>query len=252
MFRKIPTILFLVTLVSVAMFAAINRSGKNNIEATSGASGVVRSSPVVRFHRILCFGDSLTSGTSPPNRKIMYPYAPYLEQEIHKQGVLKKSIVRHTGFPGWTSSLLLQGIDDANGLRTTIRKMQDPSFSLVILLAGTNDLSHPREPAEIAQDIVDMHKLCHDENVPHTIAIGVPSSAYQSLYPEAKEKANQINQALEQYCASEPKATYVPFPFDFARGDEKWAVDGLHLSKIGYQVLAQSLAPIVENILVEG
>lgn len=249
MFKKIPTILFYVTLVSVGMFAVINRSGKrNNVQAMETTSGTVRSSPVDQFHRIFCYGDSLTAGTSPPNRET-YPYAPYLQAELQK-GILKESIVRHTGHPGWTAAQMLQGSDE--GLRTKIREIQDPSLSLVILLAGTNDLGRQREPAEIAQDIIAMHKMCHDEGVPHTIAIGVPSSAYQSHYPEAKEKANQVNQALEQFCDSEPKAMYMPFPFDFVQRGDKWASDGLHFSQIGYQVLAESLAPIVEKILVEG
>jgi lysophospholipase L1-like esterase len=261
MFKNIPKLLFFVTLLSVIMFAVINRLGKRNMnEASSGVvvqakdttSGTVRSSPVVEFQRIFCYGDSLTAGRLPQPNYETYPYAPYLQAEIQKSGILKKSIVNHTGLPGWTASQMLQGIDSDKGLRTKIRKIQDPSLSLVILLAGTNDLGHRREPAEIAQDILDMHKLCHDEGVPHTIAIGVPSSAYQSHYPEAKEKANQVNQAVEQFCDSEPKATYVPFPFDFKQGDEKWASDGLHFSQIGYQVLAENLAPIVEKILVEG
>ena len=83
----------------------------------------------------------------------------------------------------------------------------------------------PREPAEIAKDIIDIHKLCDDEGVPHTIATGVPSSAYPSRSPQAKEYTNKVNQELLQFCNSEPKATYVPFPDDFAQGGEKWATD---------------------------
>jgi lysophospholipase L1-like esterase len=256
MFRKIPKILFFLTLVSVGMFAAINQSKKypmnnaSSVVVVQAMETTVRSSPVAQLHRIFCFGDSLTAGTSPPTRET-YPYAPYLQAEIQK-GILKKSIVRHTGLPGWTASQMLQMIDSDKGLRTTIRKIQVPSLSLVIVLAGTNDLGHRRKPAEIATDILDMHRLCHYEGVPHTIAIGVPSSAFQSRYLEAKENADQVNEALEQFCDSEPKATFLPFPFGFAQGDEKWASDGLHFSQIGYQVLAESMAPIVEKILVEG
>jgi lysophospholipase L1-like esterase len=219
--------------------------------------------------RILAFGDSLTAGTSPPNYEL-YPYAPYLEAALNQRGKLVERtvvvVVRHVGFPGWTA---VQMVDDANGprgLQTTIRRIQDPSLSLVILLAGTNDLGMGRNPKDIFQSILQLHHLCSKDvddaiQVPHTLAIGIPPSGYQSMVPEAAAMAQQINQQLNEYATtttttsttttkSSSTFTYTPFPFDYEPGGENWSKDGLHFSQRGYQVLGESLAPIVEQILL--
>jgi lysophospholipase L1-like esterase len=254
--------------------------------STMSTSPTVSTPPTIR---ILAFGDSLTAGTSPPNYEL-FPYAPYLEAALNNQrgtttttttGLTAAAappvqtqrpvavMVRHVGFPGWTAE---QMVDDANGprgLQTTIRRIQDPSLSLVILLAGTNDLGMRRSPNDIVQSILQLHQLCYKDDddddhvrVPHTLAIGIPPSGYQSMVPEAAAMVQQINQQLNEYAMMTTTAaatttttkksstfTYTPFPFDYEPGGENWSNDGLHFSQRGYQVLGESLAPIVEQIL---
>ena len=122
-------------------------------------------------------------------------------------------------------------------------------LSVVVLLAGTNDLGYQRPVQDIADSIESLHKLCYDENVPHTVAIGIPPSAYQSSNKEASEYAKQINAKIEHYCQSEPRATYFSFPFAWSPNDKRWASDGLHFSPTGYKELGESLAPVVKGIL---
>jgi lysophospholipase L1-like esterase len=133
-----------------------------------------------------------------------------------------------------------------------IRGIQDPSLSLVILLAGTNDLGYRQSVEDIVNSITSLHQLCYQEEIPHTIAIGIPPSGYQHSYKEAAECASQVNQKLQAFCdSSNNKATFVPFPFEWAPNDENWSSDGLHFSSKGYQVLGESLAPVVERIILD-
>ena len=132
-------------------------------------------------------------------------------------------------------------------------------MSLVILLAGTNDLGWDRDINEIVKDITSLHELCHN-NGAHTIAIGIPESGYQYSVSDAKEKATLLNTELEKYCSqSQAKATasastskaaayYMPFPFVYEPNGINWSPDTLHFSKQGYKVLGESLVPFIEKI----
>jgi lysophospholipase L1-like esterase len=142
-----------------------------------------------RVHKILCFGDSLTAGTSPPNAEY-FPYAPYLEQALKDRG-LENVVVRHRGMPGWTTQQMLQDLDgERTGLRSAIigAVKQDPvnALSLVILLAGTNDMAHRSTADEIANNVRTLHQVSYENGVPRTLAIGIPPSGYQSQVPSAR------------------------------------------------------------------
>jgi len=197
--------------------------------------------------RILCFGDSLTAGTSPPHLEL-FPYATSLQATLGAN----VATVRHKGYPGWTAAELLESANGEGGLRTLIRRVQDPPLSLVILLVGTNDLAYyPSETTRIFQSIQSLHELCHgEEGVPHTLAIGIPPSQYQTMNQLDATTARQVNQRLEEYCQnSSSTTTFVKFPFDWAHDSDLWSEDGLHFSPRGYQVLGESLAPIVKTTL---
>jgi lysophospholipase L1-like esterase len=143
-------------------------------------------------------------------------------------------------------------VNDASGattgLRTAVRGGMP--LKLVIVLAGANDLACNDDPTVISDIIQALHRICHGEGVPHTLAVGIPPSGYQSLNEEAASLARTVNNQLKEYCQSESRASFVPFPFEYARDDEKWACDGLHLSAEGYRVLGLSLAPVVEQIII--
>lgn len=254
--RLVPTIFLLTVFASIYIGSMMTRALSGS--AGAGADGVVTATtrhqqrPSSSSFRILAFGDSLTAGTSPPDYQ-NYPYAPHLESALSKQSTLQgiDVAVRHAGFPGWTSENLLEEANGSGGLVTTIRRIQDPGLSMVLILAGTNDLGYPRSVNDISESIIGLHKLCYDENVPNTIAISIPSSGYQSMNQEAAEKAYQINQKIKTFCDSEPRASYFSFPFEFERNGEKWSPDGLHFSQNGYQFLGESLAPLVEQIILQ-
>jgi lysophospholipase L1-like esterase len=205
-----------------------------------------------RVHRILCYGDSLTAGLSPPGAE-HYPYAPYLEQALKDRG-LENVVVRHRGLSGWTTNQMLQELDgERTGLRSAIigAIKQDPvnALSLVILLAGTNDMAHHSSADGIVANIHTLHQVSYENGVPRTLAIGIPPSGYQSHVSSAAALAAEINGKMEQFVSGEVKASYIASPFPFEKGGENWAPDTLHFSQRGYQVMGESLAPVVEQIL---
>lgn len=197
--------------------------------------------------RILCYGDSLTAGTSPPDPTLS-PYAPHLESLLKEKG--HNVVIRHRGLPGWTSSEMVANANDGTAGISTAVKAGMP-LALVIILAGTNDLAFTNDASTITNNILALHQLCYEQGVPRTLSIGMPPSGYQSINVEAATLAQTINDNLKEYCQSESRATFMPFPFEFAANDEKWASDGLHLGPEGYRVLGTSLAPVVEDILTE-
>jgi hypothetical protein len=160
----------------------------------------------------------------------LHPYAPHLQKALTERTKLQNMDIEvmHLGLPGRTSAKLLKGADGPKGLRTTIRGNQESSpISLVILLAGTNDLCSDKSSTEISEGVISLHKLCLEEKVSNTIAIGIPPSYYQSQCPKSEEVAKSANQGIQSFCESDPRTVYFPFPFEYSRDDENWAFDGL-------------------------
>jgi lysophospholipase L1-like esterase len=89
----------------------------------------------------------------------------------------------------------------------------------------------------------------------HTLAIGVPGSAYQDMVRPAAEMAASINDGLRTYASSSAPSnsnigmSYVDFPFPYVENDERWSEDGLHPSEMGYRLLGEAIAIRVKEIL---
>lgn len=240
-----------------------------------------------RRHRILCYGDSLTAGFQSV-RVETFPYAPYLRAALAQNGNNYDDgmvDVEWIGLPGWTAGrMVLHKDDDEVGLQNRIRAYNKEHWqrqqeqqqqkqtattttttsddyyyhypvSLVILLAGTNDLGHGDDAPTITNHVRALHEICLRNNVPATVAVAIPGSAYQERVAAAATVAATVNDNLQSYCqtrASTTTSTFVKFPFAYKRGGgggENWFDDGLHLSEIGYQRLGESLAPTVADIL---
>jgi lysophospholipase L1-like esterase len=214
--------------------------------STATASTNSKTASPKRPHRILAYGDSLTAGTSGPD---LFPYAQYLQSALsqHRENV----VVRHRGLPGWTTQGMLDALDDQQrGLRAAIEAVTGPPLSLVILLAGTNDLAYGFTASEITAQLLKLHAVCLDSGVPRTLAIGIPPSGYQAVQHSVAETVTTINENLRQHALHNGlNTTYMPFPFPFEKRGENWHPDSLHFSETGYQVLGESLAPVVEQIL---
>lgn len=188
--------------------------------------------------RVFCYGDSLTAGTSGFG---LYPYSVHLEKG------LSNTLVRHLGLPGWTTENLVASLDDGGvGLRAIVKK-QAP-ISLVIILAGTNDLGY-FDAERILGNLRCMHDVCWDNGVLKTLAIGIPPSGYQTVDATARRKATLLNQMLKDLSNGESRMEFMEFPFEYVNGGSNWDGDGLHLSRKGYQSLGESLVEPVKSIL---
>ena len=233
--------------------------------------------------RIFCYGDSLTAGSFPPDDEL-HPYGPHLERTLTESLVQKcgsqtqqsqpcnievssdssgdrtdppKVAVRWIGLPGWTARGMMQYADDPEiGLRPAIRKVQNPSLSLVIILAGTNDLAMEAGSTDgkgserIANDVIGLHKIAHASGIP-TLAVSIPPSGWQATSANAHALATDTNAKIEAWCDSTERAHFVKHPIEsWSRDDARWAYDGLHFSAKGYQEIGESLAPVVYQILL--
>jgi len=183
-----------------------------------------------------------------------YPYAKFLEQGLKKArpGMESNFVVRHRGMPGWTAQLLDEALNDPqSGLLSAILSVEDPPLSIVIILAGANDLGYGMSEEEITKSVLGLHKVAWENGVPKTIAIAIPPSGYQNVNEKARQTVKAINTNLERAFSAAGEAVFVPFPFDFEKGGENWFPDTLHFSERGYQALGESLVPVVLSALDE-
>lgn len=200
--------------------------------------------------KIFCFGDSLTSGSSPPLLE-SFPYAPHLQNELRKQTDNDDLLVRWKGFPGWTSSDLLLG----GGLSMTLDQIQLKTGShvdLVIIIAGTNDLAYEKDADVIFNNIKKIHQIAHEKSIP-TLSFGIPDSSWQQQSVETALLRKDVNHKLYQWSKNNENDSlvhYKPFPIEqFDRSSGFWAPDGLHFSPLGYEHLGTSMAPAVISLL---
>lgn len=225
--------------------------------ATGGDSTLSSSNTFLRYrHRVFCYGDSLTAGTSGMGE---YPYGRHLQAALANNNNDKVQ-VEWLGLPGWTAHAMVQNQNDAIvGLQARLQAYNNNDdnkkdylhpVSLVILLAGTNDMGYGFDEEEITNHLVQLHQICATNGVPHTIAVGIPPSGYQTMVSSAADLAQATNQNLRQYGQAHPGATtYTDFFFAYEAGGVHWDADGLHFSPQGYKVLGESLAPIVQRVL---
>ena len=226
-------------------------------------------------YSVFCYGDSLTYGMSPSGGP--YPYAQYLEKELAQLDDSDQTVsperppteVQHLGIPGWTARHMLDHAHDGKaGLCHFIETT--PALALVVILAGTNDIGQMTHADKavgraLVGTLVELHETargCAEDagRVPfRTLAVGIPGSAFQERVPAAAEMAAYVDDGLAAYAEESDgrrASYYAPFPFPYreddgrvAVGDERWAADGLHLTRVGYAALAKELAPLVKTLL---
>ena len=205
-------------------------------------------------HKVFCFGDSLTTGTSPPLNDD-FPFAQCLEKKLRSNPVFGSALVRWKGLPGWTASAL----ERDGGLLGNIDQIQASvgKLDLVIILAGTTDLAYETDSEVILDAITRIHGSAHSRGV-KTIAVSIPPSGWQLQSESTRMLAETVNSKLQSWTNDSglnPQAsmvTFVPFPIkQFDRSSGLWSSDGLHFSPEGYKYIGEALATTVSNILSE-
>ena len=181
--------------------------------------------------RIVALGDSLTAGFQSPSFKNpsgkSTPYGHFLQELL-----------------GESVEILIKGI---NGQLTfdMSRRLEYDVISLrpgyVIILGGTNDLGMGIGPIEAFEQLKEMYERVKNSKI-QPISVTIPSiRRFDSLIPPRKI----LNGFIQNYCQSHQQpcvdlfmATAEP---DSLRLAEIYSNDGLHLSTLGYQKIAELL-----------
>ena len=210
--------------------------------------------------RILCFGDSLTTGLVDVKTFESYPYSIKLQEyfDLHNHTVLdvsKRSFfqVHNAGMPGARAKgQMLPHL-------TQILQHSRIKYSWVIILAGTNDLNSVRTLGEgnlsynsksIFNAIVTLHNVTHLFGA-RSLAVSIPDRECEGLgtCTKLKHTHNKINQLLRDFAAKSKekmlladlsKHVYLP-------RDRKLWRDPLHFTKQGYEKMAE----IIYNAMKE-
>lgn len=208
--------------------------------------------------RILCYGDSLTSGFPRG-----CPYAMYLQEALDAKPDGQTYQVDHIGIIGRRSGFFVEIAGQEHGLEHELKRQKSyPAADVVIIMVGTNNV--PKEfddvapdtintiiyegARSIANDVEELHKIALDSGAAHTIALAIPPSEVQNLEPHSAEMAQEANKNVKQYASGNDKIRFVPFPIEYEYHGVNWS-DKYHMTCEGYEALGQALAPIVLSIL---
>lgn len=127
---------------------------------------------------------------------------------------------------------------------------------VVVLMIGTNN-THDDSPEDIVlgiQRIIDFvqYKLPHTEILLLAVFPREPSMREGQLYTMPKEKVGEINKLLPGL-AQPGRVRYLDIGSNFLKDGsvpKETMPDGLHLSSDGYQIWADAVTPVLEEMMV--
>lgn len=234
---------------------------------------------------VFCYGDSLTAGYIPKESE-NHPYGPALQSELNNLYRTASALIAPTlhqppniivesvGYPGMPAKAMIKNVEHEN-VGACKAAEHSPKPSVVIILAGTNDLMRVTPDLESPDDPEALHNAGPVEMIlgPITtlykavlacslrvggndmmiLSVGIPGSRFQVEHPAAYDIATEVNKGLNEFASnySGPgKVVYTDFPLEYDETDtSRWALDGLHLTALGYDELGKSLAPVVKSVL---
>lgn len=195
-----------------------------------------------RERHILCYGDNLTFGFCSNGRECK-PYAAPLSEALVKVGIQCKVSVG--GLSGHTARQMVSAIDkpsvtDMQG-RAIGRGLgrildEDGPFDLVIIMAGTNDLTLLSRSEDIVRDLRSLHMAAHKRRIP-TVAIAPPSPQREAQKEVAKLLAQWV-QSAHLVLTSANCEDFAPRRIGYP---SFWEPDEVHLSPAGSTVLGQRM-----------
>ena len=119
-------------------------------------------------------------------------------------------------------------------------------FDLVCIMAGTNDLGSAVDVGKIEENILNLHNKVHERQI-NTLAIGIPESDFCKRVGIGEKKRKSVNKRLQNEALECERMHFVENPVKFNR--DNFAVDGLHFSKVGYEVLGNFIGANLDMIL---
>ncbi|KAJ7383658.1 hypothetical protein OS493_026844 [Desmophyllum pertusum] len=203
-----------------------------------------------RVIRILCFGDSLTTGSGSDNKD--HPYSTKLQEyfDVHDQTVQGASVrpifeVHNAGMPGERAK------DEMLPRLNQILRGTRLQYNWVIILGGTNDMRKYYENISLQFDIDDsrsiFHALVELHNTTHafgarSVAVSIPDRECKGsgTCSNLKETLQKINELLRDFTSHNKEkviladlASEVSLP----RDKKLWS-DQLHFTQQGYEKMA--------------
>ena len=122
--------------------------------------------------------------------------------------------------------------------------LDNKNYDLVCIMAGTNDLGSV-DRNKIEENLLVLHKKVHEKNIP-TLALGIPESSFANQSKGMSEKREKINKYLQSEAIAGASMHFLENPVKFNK--DNFALDGLHFSKLGYEVLGYNVAKKIEEI----
>jgi lysophospholipase L1-like esterase len=227
----------------------------------------------LRHAGIICIGDNLTAGlvrTTAANGEALVNFHPY--SDALATALRGRERVLSFGFSGWTAHNMLERSEMLSSVAEVIqggqavREVQKPGMGLAIklhkprlaiILAGTNDILQASDPDGqiVADNIWKLHEMAHRAGV-RTIALGIPGWD-RILDSDEKQCSERIrarilcNNALHEYALrNQAMSRYLAFPLPYDGNQSLWDVDGIHLTREGYQRVGAHLAENLEFLPV--
>mmetsp|Transcript_57071 Transcript_57071/g.160137 ORF Transcript_57071/g.160137 Transcript_57071/m.160137 type:complete len:324 (+) Transcript_57071:44-1015(+) len=221
-------------------------------------SSVFSRPPTGKALRILCYGDSMTVGFCCGGRAFD-PYARTLQERLSGTPAAgSRCEVFTCGLSGMRADTMADFIDSQNlvdvmgfhgkGLGRILD--EHGPFDLVAIMAGTNDMSSGRMPAQIIESLRSLHSACHDRGV-SSVALAPPPAP--SRGPVWEQLRTQVLDSLKQLADEGPSslaACIDPAVLVDSERADLWDADGLHFSPLGSSTFGQNLAAlVVEDVL---
>ncbi|XP_065676711.1 uncharacterized protein LOC136092416 [Hydra vulgaris] len=200
--------------------------------------------------RILCIGDSLTSGYYG-NRKIYHPYSVMLGY------LLKKNI-------GNEFEIINKGVGGEKVHIQMYKRLEkllvtEAPLDLVVILGGLNDLIKLDIKVDIFSEIEALHELCHSHGV-STVSLTIPetrmplSKRVYSSYNEFLVVWGILNEKIRNYKSNWTISCDLArqFPLASLSDPEKrawWSDDYIHPTIAGYDQIGRIIYDCIVSIL---
>jgi len=199
---------------------------------------------------IVAFGDSLTVGYRSPTEDEEFPepfpYTAFLGKRV--------DATLHKKAPGFRVEFLNRGIvgeltDDMAD--RFVRDVVGPRSDAVIILGGSNDLGWGMDPSSVAENLAGMYDEALNSGI-QPVACTVPSvRGYDEGIPPRLRLNRLIRNCSESrgiICVDLFTATA-----DAAgRLREEYSNDGLHLSSLGYEAMAEAIFSEAVHGMIKG
>ena len=241
MFSKLESCLLFLLLVAVALyrakFAVYDQKTRIHVAPMMNCKVV----------RILCFGDSLTSGFSI-NTMELHPYSTRLQECFDSNsrtalfGASSRPIfeVHNAGMPGERAK------DQMFPRLNQILQTAIVQYSWVIILAGTNDIKNSRKNTALSDSraifsaLVKLHNISHTFGA-KTVAVSIPDRECEEsgTCPNLKETHKKINVLLRDFTSRNKNVILADLASEmFLPRDKRMWSDSLHFTKEGYTKMA--------------